>query len=346
MAEEFSILLPLGGCIMHDICRSQPSRRAFLTLSGSVIASALIASCASFTPTSAPTSPPSAPTSAPAAQPTSAPTAAAASTVASAPTSEAAPTAAPTVAAQATAASTSAGTPAAGPTLPPDLMPGSPTHEKGWKTILPPLPAGVPVKPPVTITSSRRVDSSMKFAEGDTIDNSPFTRMMKELFGIQWKSAWTWVESDDGLQKYNLAMASNQLPDLLEDVPLTIYVKMLQAKMLEDITDVWNAVADDTWVKKPLEYGGGVGWAYAEVNGRKMGIPHVERAAQNDKLLWYREDWLEKVGMDVPKTMDDLAKVAKAFVKAQLGQGAKGTTVGLNVCREINNWYSSLDPVF
>ena len=331
---------------MEAVLPRRSSRRAFLTLAGSVAAGALIASCAS---TPAPATPASAPTTAPAAKPTSAPTAAAAPTVASAPAPTTAATAstaaAPTVA-PATTSAPAAGTPAAGPVLPPALMPGSPTHAKGWTTILPPLPAGVPVKPPVTITSSRRVDSSMKFAEGDTIDNSPFTRMMKELYGVQWKAAWTWVTSDDGNQKYNLAMASNQLPDLLEDIPLTIYVKMLQANMLADITDVWNATADDTWLKKPMEYGGGVGWAYAQVKGRKMGIPHVERAAQNDKLLWYREDWLQKVGMDVPKTMDDLAKVAQAFVKAQLGQGAKGTTIGLNVCREINNWYSSLDPVF
>ncbi len=322
---------------MGEIRPRQPSRRAFLTTGAAAFVGVLLASCSS-----APT--PASPTTAPAATAPPKPTSAPAPTAA--PATAAAPTAAATQATPATTTSATAGTPAAGPTLPADLMPGSPNHAKGWKTILPPLPAGVPVKPPITITSSRRVDSSMKFAQGDTIDNSPFTRMMKELFGVQWKSAWTWVTSDDGDQKYNLAMASNQLPDLLEDVPLTIYVKMLQANMLQDITDVWNATADPTWVKNPLEYGGHVGWAYAEVNGRKMGIPHTERAAQNDKLLWYREDWLQKVGMDVPKTMDDLAKVAKAFVKAQLGQGAKGTTIGLNVCREINNWYSSLDPVF
>lgn len=328
---------------MHTASSRRSSRRVFLAIGVSAFSGALSASCGSAAAPAAPTTAPAQPASVPTNAPTTGatPTSAAAAT----PTTATTPAAVATAAAG-NAATVPAGTPAAGPTLPPNLMPGSPTHAKGWTTILPPLPAGVPVKPPVTITSSRRVDSSMKFNEGDTIDNSPFTRMMKELFGIQWKSAWTWVQTDDGEQKYNLAMASNQLPDLLETVPLTIYVKMLQATMLQDITDVWNATADDTWVKKPLDYGGGIGWAYAEVKGRKMGIPYVERAAQNDKLLWYRQDWLAKIGQNVPTTMDELANVAKAIVKAQLGQGAKGSTIGLNAAKDLNTWYSSLDPVF
>lgn len=322
---------------MEDARSRYLSRRGFLAIAGSGATAVLIASCSSGQPSVSPTS---APAPATPAKPTTAPT------VVTAPTAGPKPTTVATAASQSASTSASSGTPAAGPTLPADLAPGSPNHAKGWTTILPPLPSGVPVKPPVTITSSRRVDSSMKFAKGDTIDNNPFTRMMKYLYGVQWKAAWTWVTQDDGDQKYNLAMASNQLPDMLETVPLNIYVKMLQANMLEDITDVWNATAEEKWVKQPLEYGGGVGWSYAKVKGRIMGMPYVERAAQNDKLLWYREDWLEKVGMNVPKTMDDLAKVAKAFVKAQLGQGAKGTTIGLNACKELSDWYSSLDPVF
>lgn len=230
--------------------------------------------------------------------------------------------------------------------LPPELMPGSPNHPNGWATKLPPLPRGVPYQPPITLTASRNVNASMVFAEGDSIENSPFTRMIKQLFGIEWKVGFTFTDTDDAGQKYNLALASGDLPDLMEGLPLPVYQQMLQAGLLEDITEVWEREADPDAVKQPLEYGDGLAWSYAAVNGRKMGIPVVEAAAQNDKLLWIREDWLEKVGLEVPTTLDELAVVAKAFAEANLGQGAPGTTVGLNAAMEYNTWYSSLDPVF
>ena len=115
--------------------RKRLSRRRFLQLSGAVGASAVLAACggpAASTPTAAPavptSAPPAAPTAAPTAAPPAAPTAAPAAPTAAAP---AAPTAAPQ-AAQSLAELLGAD------------MPGSPNHPKGWTTVLPDLPAGLP----------------------------------------------------------------------------------------------------------------------------------------------------------------------------------------------------------
>ncbi len=59
--------------------------------------------------------------------------------------------------------------------IPQELIPGSPGHPRGWTTTLPPIPEGMPVSPPVTISGSRR--APWEFAEGDDIENSPFTRL-------------------------------------------------------------------------------------------------------------------------------------------------------------------------
>ena len=69
----------------------------------------------------------------------------------------------------------------------------------------------------------------------------------------------------------------------------------------------------------------------AEVNGRKMGLPYIEQAAQNDKVLtWIRQDWLDAVGMSAPTTVEELHAVATAFVEADMGQGGDGTTLGID----------------
>ena len=98
--------------------------------------------------------------------------------------------------------------------------------------LFPNVPEGLPYDPAVTITSSRRVNSTVSFPEGDGVDNNFFTRYMKAILGIEWKAAWTWIGADDGDQKYNLAMAANDLPDLCEGVNGTILVKMYEADML------------------------------------------------------------------------------------------------------------------
>ncbi len=226
-------------------------------------------------------------------------------------------------------------------------LPGAPNNPKGWKVLFPNVPEGLPYDPAVTITSSRRVNSTVSFPEGDGVDNNFFTRYMKAILGIEWKAAWTWIGADDGDQKYNLAMAANDLPDLCEGVNGTILVKMYEADMLEDITDVYENLADPTWVKGKWDKYGNLPWAFASYNGKKMGIPYVERLVQNDKLMWMRQDWLDKLGLEAPTTLDELYTVATAFKQAELGQGAKGTTLGIAAQQELGySWYASFDPIW
>ena len=229
--------------------------------------------------------------------------------------------------------------------LPAELLPGSPNHPRGWTTTLPPIPDGMPVDPPVTITGSRR--GPWEFADGDDIENSPFTRLNAAVTGIHWKLAFNWTDNEgEVLQKYNLAIASNELPDFMETVPLQVYSELLENDLVEDITEVWDAVAHDVWLKGAMSFGDGIAWRLAEVNGRKMGIPYIEQAAQNDKVLWIRQDWLDAVGMDVPTTVEETHAVASAFKEADMGQGGPGSTLGIIANRQLNTWYCSLDPIF
>lgn len=230
--------------------------------------------------------------------------------------------------------------------LGPNLVPGSPDHPKGWRTTLPDLPPAVPVSPPVTITCTRRVDAQTRFADGDDLENNPWSRMIKELFGVEFKVSWTWATGDEANSKYNLAMASGDMPEYLETVPPTIYVQMVEAGLLEDITDAYDMYASPRWKDTWREYGE-LPWTWTRVDGRIYGIPRVEQLAHNDTCLWYREDWLEKLGLAVPTTLEELHDVALAFVQEDLGQGAPGTTIGLLANESYSNtWYGSLDPIW
>ena len=226
-------------------------------------------------------------------------------------------------------------------------MPGSPDNPRGWKTILPDLPAGAPYPEPVEIVITRRAPDNLIFAESDSVEDNPWSRMIKDLFNIEFKVAWTWGDTaGEAEQKYNLAMASGDMPDYMETVPNNIYVQMVEADLLEDITDAYDAYASPRWKSTWRKYGEKP-WVWSRLNGRIYGLPRVEDLAHNDCVMWIRQDWLEKVGMSTPTTLDELHDAAAAFVENGLGQGAEGTTVGIGMSMDWEHtWAMSVDSIW
>ena len=226
------------------------------------------------------------------------------------------------------------------------LMPGSPDHPKGWKTIMPDVPAGMPLDPMVQISSFTRTDASTRFEGGDTIYDNISLRFIKALFGIDYQIPWTYVAGHELSQKMNLAIASGDIPDLMPGIGLSMYQDMLDGDLLADITDVYDTYASPRWMKEPQSYGNGMLWAFAEVDGRKMAFPSIAQAGQDEQILFIRTDWLDKVGMEPPTTLEEMDAVAEAFVTNNLGAGPPGTTQGVMASADLQSWYGGLGPVF
>jgi putative aldouronate transport system substrate-binding protein len=230
------------------------------------------------------------------------------------------------------------------------FLPGAPDHEKGWTTILPPVKT-VAAPEPIVVKGCKRVEVGDELVNDDP-DTSPFWQISMELFNIDWQVAWTATAADMST-KYNLSMASGELPDWMEEIPQDVYVNMLAAELLEDITEAWESAADDAWVKEPVDsyLDGNAAWSYAKVGGRIMAFPMAERAANNAKLLFARQDWLDELGLSMPETLDDVRAVALAFKEANLGAG--DTTLGLNLSKSIGRgsswagggWFASADAI-
>ena len=63
-------------------------------------------------------------------------------------------------------------------------------------------------------------------------------------------------------------------------------------------------------------------------------------------MLWIRSDWLEKAGLDAPKTLEDIEKTARKFMELKLGGE---NTIGLTTTSKLYGGYNSswgLDSVF
>lgn len=223
-------------------------------------------------------------------------------------------------------------------------LPGSPDNPKGWTTALPDVPGQYPLAQPITITTARPTDSELAFLpEGDDLDNNVWTRSMAALFGVNFVNKITWVESDEQSQKLNLAMAANDLPDIMQDVSDDTFIQMVEADMLLDIGPIWDQYASPKW-KAAVEAAGKEAWRHVTVNGKRYGIPHVQDAGHDDVILWVRKDWLDKLGLKAPETWQDVHDTAIAFAEAKLGGP---DTYGLLANKEFRkSWYGSIDPLW
>jgi len=222
-------------------------------------------------------------------------------------------------------------------------LPGSPDNPKGWKTDMPDVPAGYPLAEPITITTARPTDSEVIFPDGDDLDNNVWTRSMAALFGVNFVNKLTWVESDEQMQKYNLAMAANDLPDIIQGPQPETFLQMVEADMLLELGPIWDQYASPKW-KAIVAEAGDLAWRHSTVNGKRYAIPGAFAAAEENVVLWVRKDWLDKLGLKAPETMQDIHDVAVAFAEAKLGGP---DTYGLLANNDFHySWYGSLDPIW
>ncbi|MFR5856089.1 MAG: hypothetical protein ACLUE8_18190 [Lachnospiraceae bacterium] len=59
-------------------------------------------------------------------------------------------------------------------------------------------------------------------------------------------------------------------------------------------------------------------WDACTVDGQLLAVPCVNNFYNNTQILWIRQDWLDKVNMEAPRTLDEMIAVAQAFKDAKL----------------------------
>jgi putative aldouronate transport system substrate-binding protein len=79
------------------------------------------------------------------------------------------------------------------------------------------------------------------------------------------------------------------------------------------------------------------------VNGKLYSVPITGTSPNNTPLLWIRKDWLDKVGLDVPATMDEFMEVARAFTNNDPDGNGKKDTYGLAMNKTFEGGTSNLN---
>ncbi len=169
--------------------------------------------------------------------------------------------------------------------------------------------------PPVTITTVWGVDPTLQFKNGESAENNVATKWAKDKFGIDVKSLWSVTDTNGAFAtKVRLAMSSGQeMPDVVTigDTDSQLAQDLIDSGMYSEVGPLFDKYASDTW-KKAMSEDANVWNPYIR-DGKKMGIPVLDYAYNHDYVLWIRQDWLTKLNMKAPTTMDELEKVMEAF---------------------------------
>lgn len=165
---------------------------------------------------------------------------------------------------------------------------------------------------PITVTIALGVAEFSQFAEGESIEDNLHTRLNREKLNIFYEPKFV-IEDSKFIERMNLAISSDDLPDVMR-VDAQQLQRMVKNDQVADLTEVWTMYASDI-LKEAVTAKEGVALKPVTYGGKMYGIPRTSDFGDSIPMLWIREDWLEKLGKQAPRTIDELLDVARAFVE-------------------------------
>ncbi|MDO7907601.1 extracellular solute-binding protein [Paenibacillus sp. JX-17] len=187
-------------------------------------------------------------------------------------------------------------------------------------------------KEPVTLNIGFKIPDD-KLKDGDTNDNNIASRYFESITNIKVVHSWEAKGDDAFKQKVNLAIASDDLPDAVV-VDRNQLRKLIDNDMLEDLTGALDQYGSKL-VKDIYNSTDGRALADATYDGKLYGLPNVAIEADAPSLLWVRQDWLDKLKLPAPKTIDDVEAIAQAFATQDPDGNGKNDTVGLTGDKQV-----------
>ncbi len=180
---------------------------------------------------------------------------------------------------------------------------------------------------------------------GISYDDNLWNDYLMENYNIDANIAWMVDDAADAYnQKVSLTIASGELPDVMIVNNLEQLMWLVREGLVEDLTDTYAQYAAP-YVQDFYSSYGDHAFSTATYDGRIMAAPNLI-SGNNHNMLWIRQDWVEKVGMEMPQTRDELKSVLTAFVEQKVGGE---NTVGLALNVDVAGNYGSIgnaDPIF
>lgn len=201
---------------------------------------------------------------------------------------------------------------------------------------------------PVTITTVWGIDPELKFKNGETIENNVATKWALDTLGIDIKVLWSVTDSNNAFEtKMRLSLNSgNDIPDVVTTGDTQLAHELIDSGLFREVGSLFDEYANDAW-KNAMALDENV-WNPYTRDGAKMGIPVLDYAYNHDYLLWIRQDWLEALKLEAPKTIEELENVMEKFKNENPAGLAPNQVIPLSMGTKstLNTWMGDPSWIF
>jgi putative aldouronate transport system substrate-binding protein len=218
---------------------------------------------------------------------------------------------------------------------------GSGADETGWD--------GTKYAEPITLSTVKGVGTNYFFKTGETMENNVLQKYMKENLGIDVKYDWVVTDTNDAYKtKLRLMLSSGEkMPDVITYRGDMETVNMLiDSGQFMSVNDLFDKYAGDEY-KKAAALNPDT-FLPVTRDGDKMALPVLDYAFNDDMVLWLRQDWMDKLGLQAPKTVADLEVIMDAFTNKDPDGDGKQNTFGmaLGFKNGFLNWMTDVSWLF
>lgn len=183
--------------------------------------------------------------------------------------------------------------------------------------------------------------------DGDTYEDNAYTRYLSDILNIQ--NIDVFEESTDYDNLVSMAITAEDLPDVMVVSDMEQLQLLEEKGLIEDLTEVYENCTSNT-VKEIYESYGDEILENVTMDGKLMALPETN-IENGPSLIWLRKDWMDKLHLQAPKTLEDVEFIIQQFVEKDPGNNGEGNTVGLvcdaNLIGEAGYSYEyQLDVIF
>lgn len=189
---------------------------------------------------------------------------------------------------------------------------------------------------PVTVHFVRSTDDTLDanyFSQhpDKTMTDNLWCDLFRDELNINVEYDWIVKSGDEYDQKLAAELAVGAIPEFVNVTALQAK-QLYEAGLIMPLDEIYNEYATEQTKRVMLETGTSP-FDAVTFDGQLYALPVVGETLMIADLMWIRTDWLEKLNLPVPTTMDELIATAKAFAEADFDGNGVNDTIGMAVSK-------------
>lgn len=189
-------------------------------------------------------------------------------------------------------------------------------------------PGGLAAEPHSRTSISMVInDLGMVFPDGYDENDNPYINYIKDRTGLDLRVSIPPQEVYE--EKLNVIMASGNLPDLIHTFNPVWFDEYVKKGAFLPLDDYIEEHGRDLLELIPEE-----AWDRMRYNGKIYGIPSLTDV-QGIELMYVRKDWLDNLGLEPPRTLEEYYEVIRAFAKDDPDRNGLNDTMGLILLEDM-----------